>query len=187
MRKVIFPLLAMLAAPMIGCTTTSPNSPAQRTAMEDEAKAALERMEAQDPGIRDLLSRAYAYVIFPEVGEAAIGIGGAHGRGYAYQNGQLIGTVTMTQGSVGVQLGGQTYAELIIFQSPQAFDQLKKDVFAFGANASATLVKAGAAAATPFNNGVAVFVLPKGGLMAGVAITGQKFNFTPVNENQQNQ
>jgi lipid-binding SYLF domain-containing protein len=184
MRKVIFPLLAMLAAPMIGCTTTSPNSPSQRTAMEDEAKAAVERMEAQDPGIRDTLSRAYAYAIFPEVGEAAVGIGGAHGRGYVYQNGQLIGTVTMTQGSVGVQLGGQTYAELLVFQSAQPFEQFKKDVFSFGADASATLVKAGAAASTGFNNGVAVFVLPKGGLMAGVAVTGQKFHFTPINQNQ---
>ncbi|MDB5331724.1 MAG: hypothetical protein JWP03_2875 [Phycisphaerales bacterium] len=184
MRKVLFPLLALFAAPLVGCTTNSPNSPGDRVAMQDEAKAALERIQAQDPSTRDLLNRAYAYVIFPEVGEASLGIGGAHGRGYAYQNGQLVGTVTITEGSVGLQAGGATYAELLVFQSEDAFNKLRNNVFSFSADATATIVKAGAAAQTQFNNGVQVFVLPKGGFEAGVAVKGQKFHFTPVNQNQ---
>jgi lipid-binding SYLF domain-containing protein len=184
MRKVLFPLLAVLAAPIVGCTTTSPNAPAERVAMEDEAKASLERIQAQDPSLRDVINRAYAYVIFPEVGEASLGIGGAHGRGFAYQGGRLVGTVTLTEGSVGLQAGGATYAELLVFQSEAPFNRLRNNVFSFGADATATIVKAGAAAQTQFNNGVQAYVLPKGGFEAGVAIKGQKFQFTPVNQNQ---
>jgi lipid-binding SYLF domain-containing protein len=184
MRKVLFPLLALLAAPMVGCTTNTPNSAAEHTAMQTEARAALERIEAQDPGVRDMVNRAYAYAIFPEVGEASLGIGGAHGQGYAYQNGQLVGHVTISEGSVGLQAGGATYAELLVFQSEEPFNRFRNDVFSFSADATATIVKAGASAQTQFNNGVAAFVLPKGGFEAGVAIKGQKFHFTPVNQNQ---
>ncbi|HWE96339.1 MAG TPA: lipid-binding SYLF domain-containing protein [Tepidisphaeraceae bacterium] len=184
MRKVLFPLLALLAAPMVGCTTNSPNSPGERVAMQDEAKAAIERIQAQDPGVRDLLNRAYAYVIFPDVGEASLGVGGAHGRGYAYQNGQLVGTVTITEGSVGLQAGGATYSELLVFQSDAPFNRLRNNVFAFGADATATIVKSGAAAQTQFNNGVQAYVMPKGGFEAGIAVKGQKFHFNPVDQNQ---
>ena len=182
MRKVIFPLLAMLAAPMFGCATNSPSSPSERSAMQDESRAALDRIEAQDTGVRDILNHAYAYVIFPDVGEAAVGIGGAHGRGYAYQGGQLVGTATLNEGSVGVQAGGATYAELIIFQSDEPFNKLRNNVFSFAADANAVIVKSGAATQTQFNHGVEVFVLPKGGFEAGVAIKGQKFEFMPVNQ-----
>jgi len=60
---------------------------------------------------------------------------------------------------------------------------LKAGNFEIGANASAVALKAGAAAATQFDNGVAIFVHPKGGLMAEASVSGQKIKFEPVGSN----
>jgi len=177
MRKVIFPLLMVLGGGLVGCDTSTPNSAAQQTAMQDEAKAALQRMEAQDPSLAGPINSSVGYVVFPEVGSAAIGIGGASGRGYVYRNGQRVGMVKMTQGSVGLQAGGDTYAELIIFQDEKALNRPMNDSFEFGSDAKATAVKAGAAGEAQFTNGTQVYILPKGGLFAGIALNGQKFKY----------
>ena len=180
MRRFIFPLLGIFTFGFIGgCETASPNSPAAQKAMRDEGKIVLEQMQTQDPSLTPLLNSSYGYAIFPSIGEGAIGIGGASGEGTVYQNGQRVGTLKMTQGSIGLQLGGQTFGELIIFQDDKAFNRITNDSLEFGADASAAFVKSGAAAGKSFANGVQVFVLPKGGLMAGVAVSGQKFHFYP--------
>ena len=188
MRKVIFPLAVAMGfgtIGVVGCDTSTPNSPAQQTALHDEARATLERMEAQDPGLKNLVQNSYGYAIFPEVGAGAIGIGGASGEGYVYQNGQRIGTVKLSQASVGAQLGGNTYGELIIFQDEHALNRLMNNSIEFGADANAVAVKNGAAGSASFNHGVEIYVLPKGGLEVGVAVNGQKFHFTPTS-NQSN-
>lgn len=178
MRKVIFPMFMFVAAGLMGCDTSSPNSPAQQVAMQDEAQVALQRMEAQDPSLVSAVNSSYGYIIFPEVGDAAIGIGGAAGHGVVYASGKKIGTVKLAEGSIGLQAGGDTYGELIIFQDAKSFNRVVNDSFEFGADASATIVKAGAAGASNFANGTQVYIMPKGGLKAGVSIKGQKFHFT---------
>jgi len=179
MRKVIFPMFMLVAAGLMGCDTSSPNSPAQQVAMQDEAQVALQRMQAQDPSLVNAINSSYGYVVFPEVGDAAIGIGGAAGHGVVYEGGKKIGTVKLAAGSIGIQAGGDTYGELIIFQDAKSFNRVLNDSLEFGADASATLVKAGAAGASNFSNGTQVYIMPKGGLKAGVSLNGQKFHFTP--------
>jgi lipid-binding SYLF domain-containing protein len=128
-----------------------------------------------------MLSNSVGYVIFSKVGQGAVVVGGASGRGIVYRNGQPIGTAKIDQVSVGPDLGGQTYSELIVFQDDKALGRLTNDSLEFGAAAHATAVKAGAAAGTQFDSGVAVFILPKGGLEVGANISGQKFHYHPNN------
>ena len=186
MRKAIVPLLVVLGAGIggvVGCDTSTPNSPAQQTALRDEATAALERMEAQDPTLTNAVSNAYGYAIFPEVGSAAVGIGGAEGKGFVYQNGNRIGQIKLTQASIGLQLGGNTFAELIIFQDAKAFNRVLNNSIEYGGDASATIVKAGAAGASQFSHGTQVYILPKGGFEAGISLNGQKFHYTALDNN----
>jgi len=42
----------------------------------------------------------------------------------------------------------------------------------------------GASRAATYINGVAVFTMPKKGLMAQAAVAGQKFKFTPMTQGQ---
>jgi lipid-binding SYLF domain-containing protein len=178
MRTLLLPVLMVVAGGLLGCETSAP-TPTEQAAMRDDAKASLERMEAQDPTLKLLVDNSYGYAILPEVGEGAVGIGGASGDGVVYnKGGQRMGTVRLSQASVGIALGGQTFAELIIFQDEKSFNRILNDSIEFGADASATLVKAGAADAGNFAKGVQIYILPKGGLMAGVSLNGQKFHYT---------
>ena len=147
--------------------------------LREEAAAALKRLQAKDPGIKRLLEKAHGYAIFPAVGKAAAVVGGAYGRGVVFERGKPAGYATIAQLTVGVQLGGDTFTELVVFETRQALERFKQGKTAFAASASAVLVKAGAAAANNFNRGVAVYAYSDGGMLLELAIGGQKFKFKP--------
>ena len=176
---IVTSVLALTALALAGCEATSGYSAADRSAIQTQARAALTQMKAADSGLANALDNAYAYAIFPEVGKAAAGVGVSGGRGVVYRNGQVIGYTELNSGSLGAQAGGETFSELILFKNQAALSQLENGNLMFGADAGATAVKAGAAAAGQFNNGTRVFVLPKGGLMFDASISGQKFNYYP--------
>jgi lipid-binding SYLF domain-containing protein len=125
----------------------------------------------------NLFSNAYGYVIFPNVGKAGIGIGGAAGNGAVYERGILIGMAKMTQVTIGFQWGGQAYREVIFFETKIALDHFKADNLEFAAQASAVAATAGAAANAKYKNGVMIFSQVKGGLMYEASVGGQKFKF----------
>ena len=180
-RLIGVSLLSVLGLSVAGCSSTGPNaanSDANQVALHDEAKAALEQMKATDAGVQTMLDKAYAYAIFPNVGQGGLVVGGAPGKGTVYQNGHIVGYATLEQASVGLQAGGQTYSELIIFETPEALNRFENGNFSFGADATASILKAGTAGQTSFQHGIAIYVLPKGGLMAGVSLDGQKFKFS---------
>jgi len=97
-----------------------------------------------------------------------------------YQNGRRIGFVELNQGSLGAQIGAQTFSELIVFRDRFAVEKLKAGDFSLGANASAVMLVEGAASSADFAQGVAVFVEPRGGAMVEVSVSGQEINFVPA-------
>jgi lipid-binding SYLF domain-containing protein len=145
--------------------------------LHEESGAAVRRMAEQDPSLQQVLDRAYAYAVFPEVGKASAVVGGAFGKGEVFQRGHVVGYAALIQLTVGVQLGGQTFSEIIAFKNRPALERFKAGRTAFAANASAVLVKAGAAASNDYQSGVMVFVSAEGGMMLEAAIGAQKFIF----------
>ena len=174
--------VALLALACVAGCQTEPQTDAKKDALHSEAEAALKQMYASDAGMRDLVDRSYAYAVFPNVGKGGVIVGGAYGRGEVYEQGRFIGYADLTQGSVGLQLGGQTFKELLIFENRQALENFKSGKLKFTANASAVAVKAGASAQARFTDGVAAFVQPNGGLMFEASIGGQEFSFKPSGE-----
>jgi len=133
----------------------------------------------KDPGMKIFFDQAYGYVVFPTVGKGAYVVGGAYGPGKVYEKGTFIGTSKLIQITVGFQLGGQAYREIIFFKDKRALDHFTGGNFEFDAQASAVAVTAGASADAAYSDGVAVFTMPKGGLMFEASIGGQKFSFDP--------
>lgn len=152
----------------------------QQSMTTNAVPSSAEMFRAADPGIARYFDTSYAYVLFPEIGKGGVGIGAASGDGVAYRGGMVDGYVRMTQVTVGAQIGGQTYREVIFFQDQRAYDRFKQGGLNFSANASAVIVRSGAAAANDYRDGVAVFVLPIGGAMAEASLGGQSFSFTPA-------
>lgn len=145
-----------------------------------ESRATVRRMAEQDPGLQERIDDAYAYAVFPSVGKATAVVGGAFGKGEVFRGGRLIGYAGLVQLTLGVQLGGQTFSEIITFEDRSALDRFRAGRTRFAASASAVLVKAGAAAAARPDRGATVFVSPDGGMMLEAAIGGQKFIFKPA-------
>jgi len=140
---------------------------------------------------------SYAYAVFPTVGKVGFGIGGSHGSGRVFVGGDHVGDTKMTALSIGFQLGGQAFSQIIFFQDQRSFDEFTSGNFEFSANASAVAITAGASAGSStagssagasggkhdattvgsYYKGMAVFTVAKGGLMYEASIGGQKFSY----------
>ena len=145
-----------------------------------EAQAAMGLFLKADSGLQKFIESAAGYAVFPEVTKGAIGIGAAHGGGCVYERGALAGTASLTQVTLGLALGGQSYAEVIFFETPEALDSFKKSEMALSAQVSAVAAASGASSNAKYQLGVAVFTLARGGLMYEASVGGQKFKFKPV-------
>jgi len=179
-------------------------SAAGTAAAEEDKQAkkyadALEIFQRANTSAR-FFDSCYGYALFPTIGKGGIGIGAARGGGRVFAGGQHVGNTTMTQVSIGLQLGGQAYSEIIFFEDKRAFDEFTGGDFEFGAQASAVAITAGASASAStqgntagasggqdnaavaggYNKGYAIFTVAKGGLMYEASISGQKFSYKPV-------
>jgi lipid-binding SYLF domain-containing protein len=142
--------------------------------------AALERMKEKDASVAKLLDKAYGFAVIPSLGRASAVLGGAYGLGEVFEQGRVIGYAAIVQLTIGVQLGGETFHELVVFRDRKALEAFKSGKLAFAANAEVVIVKAGAEAVKGFGGGTTIFVCSEGGLLLNLAIGGQKFIFRPA-------
>ena len=105
----------------------------------------------------------------------------------------------MTQATIGFQLGGSGFSQVIFFQDKRALSEFTRGNFEFGTEVQAVALTAaaGATASTKgssavasggknnaaianagYHKGMATFAITKGGLMYEISIGGQKFKFT---------
>lgn len=146
-----------------------------------------------------LINTAHGYAVFPTIGKGGVAVGGAYGKGRVFKNGKYIGDTTMTQVTVGLQLGAEAYSEMILFEDERALKEFTKGNFEFGADVQAIAItaSAGAQAGTTgtsagasagkkdaktmggYHKGVAIFTVAKGGLMYEASVGGQKFTYAP--------
>ncbi len=146
---------------------------------EQKVTETIVNFRNSDPYMIDFFNQSFGYAVFPTVAKAGIGIGGAYGKGSVYRRGRSIGSASLTQVTIGFQLGGQAYSEVIFFQDKRALDDFTEGNYEFGAQVSAVAVTVGASLDVDYKGGVAVFTLAKGGLMYEASVGGQKFSFTP--------
>ncbi|MFO1313063.1 MAG: YSC84-related protein [Burkholderiales bacterium] len=142
-------------------------------------------------------NKAYGYAVFPTIGKGGVGVGGAYGKGRVYQKGKYVGDTSMTQLTVGFQLGGEGFSQIVFFEDERAFKEFTNGNFEFGADASAVAITAAAGAKAntagssagasagkhdaatvgKYHKGMATFTVVKGGLMYEATIGGQKFSY----------
>jgi lipid-binding SYLF domain-containing protein len=156
--------------------------PSAHAQSESDVQEVIQKFEEGDPGIQAWFREAYGYVVFPSVGKGGIGIGGARGKGLVYEQKKLVGRSTLTQLTIGFQLGGQAFSEVIFFKDKIAFDEFIRENFEFGAQVSAVALTAGVSADLAYNGGVAIVTATKGGLMYEASIGGQKFSYEEIKD-----
>ncbi|NTV02373.1 MAG: hypothetical protein HGB04_06255 [Chlorobiaceae bacterium] len=150
---------------------------------EQRAHTTIEKFKQKDPSLDRFFSKAYGYAVFPEVFKGGYFlIGGGRGGGYVFENGGIVGRTSITQLNLGPQLGGQSFAEIIFFKGKSDLDKFKSGNFELNAQVTAVVVTTGMATNTDYSNGVAVFTMANGGIMAEASIGGQKFGYTPIDQ-----
>ena len=168
-------------------------------ALADEYQDAL-RIFQNSPDVKKFFETSYGYALFPTVAKGGVMVGGAYGKGRVYVHGQYVGDATVTQVSLGLQLGGQAYSEIIFFEDERAYREFTSGNMELGAEAGVVVITASAKAQATtagssttvaggphdavvkgnrYNKGLAIFVVPKGGLMYEISVSGQKFTFKP--------
>ncbi len=170
--KTVIVLAAFLVA---GITSTR----AADSNLQTQAQQTLHTFVQKDPSLEKFIENSAGYAVFPGVGEGGFIVGGARGKGVVFQNGKPVGEAVMTKATIGAQAGGQSFAEVIFFQTPEALRQFKGSNFEMSAGVSGVVAAEGAAKSANYQQGVAVFTMPKSGVMAQAAIGGQKFKFEP--------
>lgn len=166
----------------------------------DSNKQAIENFRSS-PETKVFFEKAYGYAVYPNIGKGGIGIGAAHGKGSVYQKNKKVGKSSMTQLSIGFQLGGQVYSQIVFFQDKRSFDEFTTGNFEFSAGASAVALTVAAQAQAgssgvsssqgtdsnstkqnkaKYHKGMAVMTLTKGGLMYEAALAGQKYSYVAL-------
>jgi lipid-binding SYLF domain-containing protein len=168
-------------------------------AKDDDAQEVANTVELFKgiPQVAPYFASAYGYAVWPRIARGGLGVGASKGKGQVFVGGQLMGTSTMTEVSIGLQAGGQTYRQIIFFQNAEAYQKFTGKNFEFDASASAVAVTASAqagagtsgarasagagnpntAAGGGYHNGLQVFTMAEGGLMYQATIAGQRYKF----------
>ena len=148
----------------------------------------MEGFKANDK-CRPYFENSYGYAVFESIvkGGAFI-VGGAYGDGAVYRNTSKTvdgtadnvqtGTSKMLQMSLGGQLGVETYAMIIFFETQQEYEKFTTvgtNTFEFGGTIDCHTFL--------YAKGMAVFTQTHLGLLYEETISGQKYSFTPLGSN----
>lgn len=164
-----------LFAFIVTCSAFAQNDDDKRIMADaDKAKS---KLIAMDSNIKSFFNDSAGYVIFPNVGKGGFIFGAAAGNGVVYENGIAIGMADLKKLSVGLQAGGQAISEVIFFETEADLKEFKEGNFEFSAGVSAVILESGKAKEAKYKDGVAVFVMPKAGIMAEASVGGQKFDY----------
>lgn len=180
-KRTFIALLAALLVMASGCTTTGTRSgdPAtRRQAIDASVDNALATLYQQEPGSRELVSRARAVLVFPAVLEAGFIIGASRGEGALRVGGKSVSFHRTTAGSIGLQAGAQSTAMFVLFMTEDALRRFQNSRgWTAGVDASVTMISVGASArmtTATAQQPVIGYVLSNSGLMAGVSIDGAR-------------
>ncbi|MGI4983689.1 MAG: BPSL1445 family SYLF domain-containing lipoprotein [Janthinobacterium lividum] len=180
-------IIAAATLSLAGCTTTATSSSdndssvmSKRNGINSNVDQALSRLYVAAPGSRELVSKATGVLVFPSVLAAGFVVGGQYGEGALRVGGRTMGYYSTTSASVGLQIGAQSKAIIILFMTQDALDKFRSvKGWSVGGDASVAVLKIGANGAIDSNSvrsPVEAFVLSNGGLMANLTLEGTKVN-----------
>lgn len=183
MKKRTFIASGFAAVFAAACTTTSSgggDSAAKRSSIDASVDSALSKLYEQVSGSREMTAKAKGVLVFPSVVSAGLGIGGSYGQGALRVGGRTDSYYSTTAASIGLLAGADSKAVYILFMTQDALDKFRASRgWTAGADASVTMLKAGASAALDTQTAqqaIVGYALSNAGLMANLSLDGTKVN-----------
>jgi lipid-binding SYLF domain-containing protein len=167
---------------LVNLMLTSPSDAATAQAIDAGANKALVDFKSRVKGADAFLRGAKGYLVFPEVIQAGIGIGGQYGEGVLRVGGRSAAYYSLAAGSIGFQLGAQRKSIIIVFLQDQALRDFRAKArtdkaWSVGVDGSVTLLNLGAQASinsATINQPIVGFVFGQAGLMYDLSLQGTK-------------
>jgi len=150
--------------------------------LKQQVPEAITLFKGKDSTLTNFFEKSQGYVVFPRVAKGGFIFGGAGGSGLVYEKGKLIGSATLSQGTVGAQIGGQVFSEVVFFETAEALSAFKRSEVTMSAQFGAVAAAEGVGQTAKYQNGVAIFTMVKTGLMAEASVGGQKLSYKPLAE-----
>src|SRR5215813_13350394 len=98
-----------------------------------DAQQTVAQYRRTDAGLDEFFRRSAGYVVFPGIGKGGYVVGGAHGTGVLFERGVPTGKVTLNQVTVGAQIGGQEFSEIIFLETPRVVADFRQGKVNFSA------------------------------------------------------
>jgi lipid-binding SYLF domain-containing protein len=166
--------LALLSASIIPSFAWA----ADRSALERDARTALQQLSSRVPAAKSLSQSATAVLVFPTITKAGLGIGGQYGDGVLFKGGKVAGYFNTSGASYGLQAGAQQYGYAMFLMNDKAVAALgANEGFEVGVGPSVVLIDEGKAktlTTTTAKDDIYAFIFGQKGLMAGMGIQGNK-------------
>jgi lipid-binding SYLF domain-containing protein len=174
-------LVAIAFALLTMTTLTAQAGEEENKRAENSIRVLKEIMMAPDSSIpKDLLQKAHAIAVIPDVVKAGLVVGGRHGDGLisvktrdgTWSNPSFIG---LTGGSIGFQAGVSSTDVILVFRTQRGVDSIVHGKFTLGADASAAAGPVGrsAQASTDAQLKAEIYSYSRSrGLFAGAALDG---------------
>jgi lipid-binding SYLF domain-containing protein len=180
-RRIVWTVCLVLVGSLM-LPSTSQAATAQ--AIDASANKAIAQFKSEVKGADAFLRGAKGYLMFPEVIQAGIGIGGEYGEGVLRVGGKSAAYYSIAAGSIGFQLGAQRKSILIVFLETQALKDFRAKAVAgkawnVGVDGSVALLNLGAQASinsATINKPIVGFVFQQSGLMYNLSLEGAKIS-----------
>ena len=172
-------LLGVGAAALAAAGCANPIGSRDAQVIDARVDAALNFLDSNYPGTRDLRDRASGLLVMPVVTEAGLGFGGSYGEGALRVDNATVDYYSAADVSFGFQIGAQQYSHVLYFMSDEALADFRSSTgWAAGANVRYALPDQGQTLLADTNtvlSPVIAVVFGQAGLIAGATIEGTKY------------
>jgi lipid-binding SYLF domain-containing protein len=183
--KHVLALLSLMWALNAGAMEWQPDA---AVPMQVAVSDTMREFHTRNPDLEPFFRDACAIAVFPKVFRIGLGLGGGGGRGLLLYNGAVHGEVSQGAFSLGLQVGGQSFRQIIFFRTCEAMREFTDNGnlgplsgrVELAGRASAQAGSSGASMDPGFTSDVALFSLARGGLMLELAAAGVRYRFTPA-------
>ena len=178
MTRYVRALVFALAVGTTNLTLPRAAIAAATAGVDEDAAAALKRLNATEPAAKLLSQKAKAILVFPRIVKAGFLVGAHYGEGVLFQNGRPGAHYNTMAGSYGYQAGLQSYGYVLFLMTDDALRYLDRSGgWEIGAGPSVVVVNKGkgkSITSTTLTQDVYAFIFNQKGLMAGAGLQGSK-------------
>jgi lipid-binding SYLF domain-containing protein len=179
-RSVVY---AMALVALSGLVLPTASHAATAQAIDASVDQTLTQFKQQHEGADAALNQAKGVLVFPQIVQAGVGLSGSYGEGALRIGGQTTGYYSIGTGSVGITVGAQSKAVIILFMQDAPLQEFQRDAttdnsWQVGLNGDVTVVDVGASgpivSSALVNRPIVSFTMDQKGLMVNLSIQGSK-------------